>query len=206
VLAHSGSDMAPARARAIGRYASALFTEIHHHHQNEDQLVWPVIAGTAGQAIDLTPLTDDHEALLAVLDRATQALTVFGATLGERTTELYAHTQELRDLLDEHIQDEEAQIFPIMRRYVPAEANAWCLRQVQRQATLARLKFVAPWLARFARPDELQRLLAFGGWPVRLLLAAARPGYRRLERRALGAVTESSESMTSREGPADVHA
>jgi hypothetical protein len=34
--------------------------------------------------------------------------------------------------------------------------------------------------------DELQRLLAGSGWPARIIQAAARPGYDRLERRAFG--------------------
>jgi hypothetical protein len=37
-----------------------------------------------------------------------------------------------------------------------------------------------------AQPDELNRLLATGGRPARIVLAATRPGYARLERRAFG--------------------
>ena len=90
-------------------------------------------------------------------------------------------------MLDEHIADEEEQILPVMRRYLPAEAYRWCEKQIQRKASLRGLRFTAPWLARYARPDELSRLLAGGGRPARLLLIAARPGYARLERRAFGA-------------------
>jgi ABC-type phosphonate transport system ATPase subunit len=39
---------------------------------------------------------------------------------------------------------------------------------------------------RHARPQELRRLLAPGGCLAWLLLAAARPGYRRLGRQAFG--------------------
>jgi hypothetical protein len=46
--------------------------------------------------------------------------------------------------------------------------------------------FVLPWLARFAQPGELNQLLAAAGWPARLRLTAARPGYAYLERRAFG--------------------
>ncbi len=53
----------PARAGAICRYTAALLAEIRMHHENEDHVVWPVNAATAGQAVDLTPLTDDHQAL-----------------------------------------------------------------------------------------------------------------------------------------------
>jgi hypothetical protein len=52
------------RSHAIWRYTAALLAQIRTHHQNEDEILWPVIAATAGQAIDLAPLTDDHQALL----------------------------------------------------------------------------------------------------------------------------------------------
>lgn len=74
-----------------------------------------------------------------------------------------------------------------MRRYLPAEAYRWCEKQIQRKASRRGLRFTVPWLARYARPDELSRRLATGGWPARSLLAATRPGYARLERRAFGA-------------------
>ena len=90
-------------------------------------------------------------------------------------------------MLDEHIADQEEQILPPMRRYLPAEAYRWCEKQIQRKASRPGLRFTAPWLARYAQPDELSRRLATGGWPARILLAATRPGYAWLERRAFGA-------------------
>jgi hypothetical protein len=83
-------------------------------------------------------------------------------------------------MLDEHIADEEQQVFPAMRRYLPAEAYPWCEQQIQRKASRPGLWFTVPWLARYAQPDELDRWLATEGRPVRILLAASRPGYARL--------------------------
>jgi iron-sulfur cluster repair protein YtfE (RIC family) len=182
----AGHGAPPSQARAIGRYTAALLAEIVAHHENEDEVLWPVIAATAGQAVDLTPLTDDHRAIEAAVGRASQALASFRAEPGT-SAELHASLTELRDMLDEHITDEEEQILPAMRRYLPAEACRWCERQIHRKASLPGLRFTAPWLARYAQPDELSRRLATGGWPVRILLAATRPGYARLERRAFGA-------------------
>jgi hypothetical protein len=88
-------------------------------------------------------------------------------------------------------EDEEYQILPVMRRYVRAESYRWCEKQIQQKASLSTLAIRLTWLARFARPDELSRMLAVGGWPVRLLLALTRPRYRRLERRAFGDLTDS---------------
>lgn len=177
----------PARSRAVCRYTTALLAEIRAHHQGEDDVVWPVIAATAGPAVDLTPLTDDHQAIEAAAGRASQALASFTGEPSPFAAKLYASVSELRGMLDEHIADEEEQILPVMRRYLPAEAYLWCEKQIQRKASPRGLRFTAPWLARYAQPDELSRLLATGGPQARTLLAAARPGYARLERQAFGA-------------------
>jgi iron-sulfur cluster repair protein YtfE (RIC family) len=173
------------RVRAIGRYTTALLAEIRGHHDNEDEIVWPVLAVAALQAVDLGPLTDDHRAIEATVGRAGQAL----GSLGE----LRARLGELLDMLDEHMADEERQVLPAMRRYLHAETYRWCEMQARRTTSLGRLRFRAPWLARHTRADELDWLVAAGGWRTRILLAATRRGYARLERLAFGrqAVTAS---------------
>jgi len=184
----AGRGAPPAQARAIGRYTAALLAEICRHHEDEDDILWPMIAATAGQAVDLAPLTDDHQAIEATVGRARQALASFRAEPGTPgiPAELHASVTELRDMLDDHIADEEQQILPAMRRYLPAEACRWCEQQTQRKASLSGLRFTAPWLARYAQPDELRRLRAGNGWPARILLTAARYEHARLERQAFG--------------------
>jgi Hemerythrin HHE cation binding domain len=175
----------PAQACAICRYTEALLAAVRAHHENEDDLIWPVIAATAGQAVDLTPLADDHQAIEAAVGRASDALACFRTDPG-LCAELHTSVSELRDMVDEHIADKERQIVPAMLRYLSAEACRWCEKQIQRKASWPGQWFSTPWLARYAQPDELSRLLASRGWPARIQLAAARPGYARLERRAFG--------------------
>jgi iron-sulfur cluster repair protein YtfE (RIC family) len=138
----------PARARAISRYTAALLAEISAHHDNEDGILWPLIAATAGQSVDLTPLTDDHQALEVAAGRVSQVLASFGGNPAPSAVALHASVSDLCDLLDEHIADEEEQIFPVMRRYLPAEAYGWCEHQIQRKAPLSGLRFTAPWPTR----------------------------------------------------------
>jgi hypothetical protein len=187
----------PARSRAVCRYTAALLAEIRAHHQGEDDIVWPVIAATAGPAVDLAPLTDDHQAIEAASGRASRALAALTGEPSPFATELYASVCELCAMLDEHIADEEEQVFPVMRRYVPAEAYQWCEKHVCGTASLRGLRFTVPWLTRHASPDELSRLLATGGRRVRIMLAAGRPGYARLERQAFGASPAAHETCPS---------
>ena len=79
-IAASGAPRS--RSHAIWRYTAALLAQIRAHHQNEDEILWPVIAATAGQAVDLAPLTDDHQAIGAAAGRASQALASFRAAAG----------------------------------------------------------------------------------------------------------------------------
>jgi hypothetical protein len=174
------AHLRPADRRALCRYGAALFAEISRHFDDEDGLLWPLIAATAGQCIDLAPLTDDHQAIAAPLGRAARALT------GSLSAQAAEPVRELGDMIDEHIGDEEARILPAMRRYLPAGAYRAYETASWREAPPASLRFRAPWLARVAAPTELAALLDPGGWRARMLLASGRRGYARLERHAFG--------------------
>lgn len=137
--------------------------------------------------VDLTPLTDDHQVIEAAVGQASRELARFASAPAKYAAALRGSVRELRDLLGEQVADEETQLFPAMRRYLPAEAYRWCEQQIRRKAGLSSLRFTVPWLARFAHPDERRRLPAAGGWSARVMLAAAHHRYDRLERRAFGA-------------------
>jgi Hemerythrin HHE cation binding domain len=178
----------PSRARDFCRYTAAVLAAVRAHDENEGAIVWPLVAATARQAVDLTPLTDDHEAIAAASDRTGHALARFAAEPDAHTAvALRASVSELRDLLDEHIADEEAQLYPATRRYLSAAAYRWCGTQIMRTARRPGLRFTLPWLARHAGDGERRQLLAAGGWRARVVLAASRRRYGRLERRAFGA-------------------
>ncbi|MEO3888618.1 hemerythrin domain-containing protein [Nonomuraea sp. B5E05] len=168
-----------ARNRAARAYAASVLTEVHHHHANEDDLLWPIVERTAGHAVDLSPYTDDHQALGPVLDRCRAALH------GDRHV-LKRALAELVEFLDEHIAEEESDLFPIISRFVPYEAYAWTERQVAKRASFGQLCFTAPWLLRHATEDEAERLLAGAGAPLRVLVALVRGRYARRERAAFG--------------------
>jgi hemerythrin-like domain-containing protein len=173
------------RAQALARYLYGVCTGIHHHHDVEDRALWPVLERAAGAEIDLTELSDDHSALDPLLDQARAAVAALAAAPADRAPaqRLACVLASLRDLLDEHIDDEEETIFPIIERYV--SVADW--QKVEAAARKAgNVRFDLPRIERFARPSELAELHRLAGPVLRVMLAVVRPGYRRRERLIFG--------------------
>jgi iron-sulfur cluster repair protein YtfE (RIC family) len=175
----------PARARAIHRYLTSLCAGIHHHHQAEDDILWPVLHAAAGAEIDLAELTDDHRQLDPLLDRVRSQSAALAATPGDRTAAaaLADTLTTLRDLLDEHIEDEERTVFPVILRYVTGEQWRRVEDAVRKGGTMG---FELPRIERYATPDELRALYRTAGPVLRLIVAAVRPGFLRRERAIFG--------------------
>jgi hemerythrin-like domain-containing protein len=188
-------DVKPGRVRAMCRYTAALLAALRAHHEDENDIIWPLIAATARQAVDLVPLADDRLVIEEALGRARRALACFAAEPGTGAAALQASISELRDLADEHIADEEAQLLPAMRRYVSADAYRWGERQIMRKAAAPGPRFIVPWLARHSRDGELRPLLAANGWRARVVLAFSRH-YAQLERRAFGSHLSPPRQLT----------
>lgn len=126
-------DIAADRSRAAAGAAARLAAEIETvcaaitaHLRVEDELVWPVLTAAAGAAVDLGPLGDDHEVIRVLVGRAGDSAFSLVDTSpdGELPAALpgLCHAmRELREALQEHIDDEEREVFPIITAYVQAD-------------------------------------------------------------------------------------
>ncbi|MFC4145124.1 hemerythrin domain-containing protein [Micromonospora mangrovi] len=176
------------RATALRTYLRLLCTGIHHHHQTEDDVLWPVLERSAGAAVDLRNLSADHAALDPVLDEvragADELVAVLASAAADQgrartvAARLAAGLTRLSDLLDAHIEEEERLLFPVIRRYVSVADWTTVERAVRRGGSI---RFELPRLERYAEPAEMDELRAIAGPVLRLLLAAMRPGFRRRE-------------------------
>ena len=170
----TGAPCPPERHRAVVHFATEVLAEIHVHHSREDDVLWPVIAASAGAAVDLEPLTDDHTELHAVLTRAEQALAAFaapGADLRATAAPLGTVLTGMADLLDEHIAEEEAEVFPVIRTHVSAGDFAACEKRFQKGSSPAHLLFVLPWVIGQCTPAERAAVLGEAPAPLKLLQA-----------------------------------
>lgn len=108
------------RYAALAAYIRLFAASIHHHHKVEDEALWPLIKSSAGPHVDLSELSEDHQALDPILDE----LATHSVKLPEhRAVVGFARAlHQLREVLDEHIDDEERTVFPLVTGYVSAEA------------------------------------------------------------------------------------
>ncbi|MEV0459798.1 hemerythrin domain-containing protein, partial [Catellatospora methionotrophica] len=175
----------PERAAALRDYVLPLLAGIHHHHAMEDQVLWPVLARSAGAQVDLNELSDDHASLDPLLDQARTALLAAVADPGDPAafTDLARLLATLRDLLDEHIEEEERLLFPVIARHVPVADWLTVERAVRKGGAL---RFEVPRIEHYARPEELAALLAAAGPVLRLMLRLLRPGFQRRQRLLFG--------------------
>ncbi|MEZ0071434.1 hemerythrin domain-containing protein [Planotetraspora sp. GP83] len=163
------------RAAAIRDFVVQFCDGIHHHHTVEDEVLWPIIVRSAGAEVDLSDLTEDHSELDPLLDEIRAA--------AKTPADLAVPLTRLADLLDEHIEEEERLIFPIIERHVSVED--W-----ERVENAAReggnIRFDLPRIEQYAKPAELVELRKLAGPVLIVFLALLRPGHRRRQRLIFG--------------------
>ena len=87
--------------------AAALCDTIRQHLTAEDDVFWPLLERRAGAAVELSGLLDDHLALYELLERV-------------EADPRPANLAELRELLEEHVAEEERVVFPAASCYLSA--------------------------------------------------------------------------------------
>lgn len=185
-LAQAGTPIEVRRATAIRDYLVMFGIELHEHHSCEDDVAWPMIAASAGAAVDLAPLSGEHTVLASLIDAMMRVADAFAADPAAHVGCLAVSLRELSGLLHEHIPDEERHVFPIISRYVSVADWEIAEREILAGLSLRHLAWMWPWLERFAGPEELAYVLAKSGRVFRLLLALTRGGYRRREELIFG--------------------
>jgi hemerythrin-like domain-containing protein len=164
-----GEPCGQRRRGAIVDYLVQLCASIHHHHTIEDDVVWPILTASAGSAVDVHDLQDDHnqlDQLLATLKTRTAAFARDepGTGAAAQLADTLGHAHEL---LSEHIAEEEKVVFPIVERYV--SAADWQRAEKAARAG-ASMKFEAPRMMRHADDRELAKMKKEAGSVIRAIL------------------------------------
>ncbi|SCL30686.1 Hemerythrin HHE cation binding domain-containing protein [Micromonospora pallida] len=168
----------PAQATALTDYADRILQIIEHHHEGEDEFLWPMLRERGAGEDVLTLMTEEHAELLGHLKDVTGRLTALdGATAWAG---FGAAVQRLRDSLAAHCADEERELTD---RLAPAlDASAWSRfeRNMVKTAPKWTLAFMPPWLDSVAEPAER------AGVPARPVAKLMAGSLRRRQQRAFG--------------------
>ncbi|GAA4813637.1 hypothetical protein GCM10023200_59280 [Actinomycetospora chlora] len=179
-----------ARGVALARWIGRVADEIHHHHEAEDDVLWPVLERWAGDRVDLAALTDDHAALdplLAEVRAAAEAVALLPAddVPGHpAAVTLARRLGTLADLLAEHIAEEERDLFPIILAHVPQ--SEWHAVEAAVRDRGGDMPFVLPRVAAAATPEQLADLRRAAGPVLMVLLPVTRWRLRRAEKLVFG--------------------
>lgn len=111
-------------ARRVAAHVASLVSALHHHHEAEDELLWPLLH--ARVPAELAALVDtmesQHEDVARLLDTVERLLPAWSADPGSAATEELAGTlQELSRVLDEHLALEEARLLPLAEAHLSPE-------------------------------------------------------------------------------------
>ncbi|WP_072804693.1 hemerythrin domain-containing protein [Rhodococcoides yunnanense] len=168
------ADPSPERLAAVTEYIHLFADSIHHHHTTEDDVLWPKIQASVGPHLDLSDLTEDHQALDPLLDELRTAADGLPGSIPL----LVAALTRLNSELDEHIEDEERTIFPLITEHLPL--TEWeAVETIARKG--GRTDFELPRMVAVLSPAESVRMKKEGGLALRIMLPFLCRRYRRRE-------------------------
>ena len=106
------------RARVVVDFQQELTTALHHHHEGEDELMWPLLLEQAPMDSELIlRMEEQHERISELYQRAGENAADFTTTADAKSRGELADTlTDLVEALEEHLHDEEVYILPLVER------------------------------------------------------------------------------------------
>ncbi|WP_329536711.1 hemerythrin domain-containing protein (plasmid) [Streptomyces sp. NBC_01450] len=175
---------------ALAQLRDFLVVNLRHHHETEDDDLWPrIVAAAPATEHGLGALSEEHERLDAELDLLAAvnlsgdeedgAGEAVGTGLGGGATDgfraaLRDAAVAVRDTVQDHLAHEEPLLFPALRDHIsPAEWQDFAQRVIVTTPPVAGHLMVG-FLDEAGTPAEVELMLAALPEPVRPLLAAMR--------------------------------
>jgi hemerythrin-like domain-containing protein len=158
------------RARTVAWHAREVLDMLHHHHRGEDELLWPRLSARTRFDTDLLARMDSqHHGLSVLLEHAATALPAWQDAPTARTSRpLTTLLEQISNGLDEHFDEEEAEILPIVERVITAAEYHEVGQRGLVSIPLTRRLIVLGYLLEDATPRERTDFLAAIPAPARL--------------------------------------
>jgi hypothetical protein len=168
-----------ARADVLADSYTEVATALHHHHSNEDELLWPTLMSRveADRGFVLRA-EEQHERVAALLARGdTQVAAFRNDPSAAHRDALAATIAELNDAICEHMADEERYILPLVEDHLTVAEWAELGERGRASIPKDRLLVQLGWILDGLAPAERTEFLA--SMPL-----AARVAWRLLGKRA----------------------
>ncbi len=108
------------RSAMVGSHIDFVMTALHHHHLAEDAVVWPMLAARApSRTAEVTRMEDAHRGITDTSERVRDT-TARWAESGDPwlAGQLVPLVQKLASRVDEHFDDEERSVVPLIAEYL----------------------------------------------------------------------------------------
>lgn len=122
LLAQCAQRPDDAPAAELTELRDFVVTALHHHHESEDTMLWPLLEQIDPEAAaGLAELTGEHHSLDAALDALAAAEIGAAGAADAAQTELADAAVAVRDLIARHLDHEESLTFSGMRQLTEAQ-------------------------------------------------------------------------------------
>jgi iron-sulfur cluster repair protein YtfE (RIC family) len=164
----------PARAAELRNHWTFVEEQLHHHHQVEDDSLWPLVRPKlSGRPQELAVL-QEMEAQHHTLEPITTSITTSFATYAtapdpERGSALADEIDTLRDQLGSHLDDEETRCFPVVDDALNKEEFESFGKATAKAVGMKGSAKFFPWIFDGADPVERAAVLSMPPPPVRIL-------------------------------------
>lgn len=169
----------PEQAVALREYVDKLFQLIEHHHEGEDEFLWPRLRKLGADEEALTLMTTEHDELSKVLHSWHDVSRRLGTALGVEA-EFAKLTEGVREQLAKHAGDEERELSGRLAPVLGKQIWKGFATHMRKTAPSWTLKFMPAWLSSVAGPNER------GGVPAPPVAALFRGWLEKRQRAAFG--------------------
>ncbi len=157
----------PASADAIRAYWADFASALHHHHEFEDNVVWPLLADRLEGRADalLARNAEQHAAMSATMDACEAAI----ATMSTDRSEARERLAEAAAAINGHLDAEEADVLPLSEVFSPDDVAYF----MAENAKLDPPEVFLPWVLDDAADDDVEFFARTVPAPVHSVLEQA---------------------------------
>ncbi len=159
-----------ARAEVLADSYTEVATALHHHHTNEDELLWPTLLSRVDADRGFVLRAEEqHERVDALLTRGNTQVEAFrtDASAAQRDA-LAATIGELNDAIREHMADEERYLLPLVEEHLTVAEWAELGERGRASIPKDRLLIQLGWILDGLSPAERKEFLHTMPVPARV--------------------------------------